>query len=231
MRLPAKLLLTGAALLVSASCVGDNSVAPKGAPTIGGNPALRALVVAQSVDLVIPAAGGQLNILNVYTLSFPAGAVCDPNATDTQVGYANAQWDAPCTPATTDIPIRATVKYSGDRLYVDFQPALRFVPNKNVSLSTSILAPVVQYFDGSGVTSGWTIEYSTAIDGSSIADALTDLSLQTKIHGASGLISRRIKHFSGYNILSGGEYIPCDPADGNPLCVWVDDDGIGGGGH
>ena len=223
MRLPAKLLLTGAALLVSASCVGDASVAPKGAPTISGNPALRALVVAQSVDLVIPVDGGQLNILDVFTLSLPAGAVCDPSADDTRAGYANADWDAPCTPATTDTPIRATVKYSGGRLYVDFQPALRFVPDKNVSISTNILEPVVEYFDQHDVTAGWTISYSSAIDAPAIADALTDPTLQTKIH-RSGKISRRIKHFSGYNIFNGDAYIPCDPAEGNPLCIWVEDE-------
>lgn len=230
MRLPARLLLTGAALLVSASCVGDSSVAPTAVPSIDGNPALRALVVAQSVDLVIPVTGGRVNVLGVYDLDFPAGAVCDPNAQDTQVGYANAQWDAPCTAASGNVQIRATVKYSAGKLYVDFQPALRFVPNKQVTISTTVLAPVVQFFDGAGLTNGWTISYTPGIDGIAIADALVDPTLQTKIHGQSGKISRRIKHFSGYMVSgSGGEYIPCDPNDGNPLCVWVDDDGIGGG--
>lgn len=222
MRLPARLLLTGAALFVSASCVGDRSTAPAKAPSIEGNPALRALAVAQSVDLVIPAAGGQLNVLGVYTLDFPAGAVCDPTAQDTQTGYANAHWDAPCTPASGDTPIRATVKYSNGNLYVDFQPALRFVPSKTVTISTNVLANVVQYFDQNGVTSGWTIAYSTGIDGQAIPDALTDPTLQTKIYGSSGRIGRQIKHFSGYMVSgSDGNYVPCDPADGNPLCVWV----------
>ena len=224
MRLPARLLLTGAALLVSASCVGDNSVASVGAPTIGGNPALRAYVVAQTVDLVIPVSGGQVNVFDVFSLHFPASAVCDPNAQDTQDGYTNAQWDAPCTPATTSIPIQATVKYSaGGKLYVDFQPALRFVPGVNVTLSTSVLAATVKAFDDAGITAGWSIAYSAAIDGTSIADALNDSSLRTKIHGASGKISRRIKHFSGYVItMADGTRIPCEPAEGNPLCVWVE---------
>jgi hypothetical protein len=230
MRLPARLLLTGAAVLVSASCVGDSSVAPSGAPLIGGNPALRALAVAQSVDLVIPATGGQINVLDVYTLSFPAGAVCDPAAEDTRSGYAAGTWDAPCTPATDDIAIRATAKWSNGQLYVDFQPALRFVPGREVTISTTAFASTVQYYEGAGVTDGWSIAYTSGIDAASIADALSDLSLQTQIHGKSGKIARRIKHFSGY-VLAGGGDIPCDPADGNPQCVWVDDDGVGGGGQ
>jgi hypothetical protein len=225
MRLPARLFLTGAALFVSASCVGDRPVAPSAVPTIGGNPALRALVVAQSVDLVIPAAGGQLNVLDVYTLSFPAGSVCDPNAEDTQAGYAAEEWDAPCTPATGDIQIRATAKWSnGGRLYVDFQPSLRFVPGAEVTLSTNIFAPTVQYLDDAGVKDGWSISFSPAIDATPIADAQSDPTLQTRIYGNSGRITRRIKHFTGYVIIVEGQYIPCDPEAGNPLCVWVDDE-------
>jgi hypothetical protein len=227
MRLPARLLLTGAALLVSASCVGDSSVAPSGAPVIGGNPALRALVIAQTVDLVIPAAGGQINVLDVYTLNFPEGAVCDPSADDTQSGYAAGAWDAACTPATSDIAIRATAKWSNGKLYVDFQPALRFVPGKSVMLTTNAFASTVQYYDNAGVTDGWSIAYTTGIDAMSIADALGDQSLRTKVLGNSGKITRRIKHFSGY-VLAGGENIPCDPDEGNPLCIWVDDDDLGG---
>jgi hypothetical protein len=228
MRLPARLLLSGAALLVSASCVGDGSVAPV-APTIGGNPALRAYVVAQAVDLVIPAAGGELKVFDAFTLTVPANAVCDPNAEDTQVGYANAQWDAPCTPVTGDIAIRAVVKYNNGKLYVDFQPALRFAPDKNVILTTTVLASRIQMFEGAGITDGWSIQYSPTLDAAPVSDALIDATLRTKVHGSTGKISRRVKHFSGYVIFTDGVPVPCDPADGNPLCVWVDDEGHGNG--
>ena len=134
-----------------------------------------------------------------------------------------------CSGKTTnasDVAIRATVKYSNGALYVDFQPALRFVPSKTVTISTNVLGDVVQAFEANGVTEGWTIAYTPAIDGPTISDALVDPSLQTKIHGNSGKISRRIKHFSGYKILVDGQWIACDPSEGNPLCVWVDDDGL-----
>lgn len=196
-------------------------------PTVGGNPALRALVVAQSVDLVIPANGGELNILDVYSLHFPAGAVCDPNALDTQTGYANGEWDAPCTPATGDIAIRATAKWSsGGRLYVDFTPSLRFVPGKTVLLSTDVFAPVIRYLDDAGVYEGWAIEFSPVLDGSPVADALVDASLRTRVIGNTGRVQRRIKHFTGYMIIGAdGQRIPCNPDLGDPLCVWVQDGG------
>jgi hypothetical protein len=227
MRSPAKLLLTGAVLLVTASCYGDGSVAPSVGPSVNGNPALQALVVAQSTDLVIPAAGGDINVFGVYTLSFPANAVCDPNAADTQAGYANHAWDAPCTQASGDVAIRATAKWSNGRLYVDFQPALRFVPSAIVTLSTDVFAPTVKFLDANGVTGGLPFYYTSGIDAPGVADALSDASLRTVVN-SSGRIQRRIKHFSGYFIAYQGEFIPCDPAAGNPMCVWVDDNQFGG---
>jgi hypothetical protein len=224
MRLPARFLLTGAAVLAVASCSSDGSIAPAGAPAVSGSPVLRALAVAQSVDFTIPAQGGTINILDAYTLSFPANSVCDPNASDTQAGYASKSWDAPCTVSSGDIQVRATLKWSNGVLYADFQPALRFVPSKVVTLSTTVLAPLVRYYNNAGIRQGWSIGYTPGIDALGTSDALTDPTLRTVISAASGTLSRRVKHFSGYFIITGDGYIPCDPAQGNPLCVWVDDE-------
>ena len=223
MRIPARLLLTGVAAFALASCYAERPLAPAGAPTVGGNPALRALVVAQTFDLVIPVTGGKVNVADVYQLDFPAGAVCDPTASDTQEGYASESWDAPCTAATSDVAIRATVKYSMGNLYVDFQPALRFVPSKTVTLSTGVFASGVEYYDQAGQKVGALIRYSPGIEQTPVADALLDASLKTKVNGSTGTISRRIKHFSGYMVWGSDGWVPCDPAAGNPECVWVDD--------
>jgi hypothetical protein len=185
---------------------------------------LRALVVAQTVDFVIPASGGTINLLDAYTLSFPAGAVCDPNAEDTQIGYANKAWDAPCTPATEDIPVRAVLKYSNGRLYADFERSLRFVPDKQVILSTGVMAGQVQWQHDIGDTEGWTIQFAPAIDAAGVSDALSDISVRTVVVGSSGRIYRRVKHFTGYVVTTSEGYVPCDPSEGNPLCVWVDGD-------
>lgn len=219
MRLPARLLLTGAAGFVLASCVADRAVAP--IASVNGNPALRALVVAQTTSIVIPVSGGHISLFNVYDLDVPANAVCDMNAADSQAGYAAASWDAPCTVATSDVPVTATAKWMNGTLYVDFQPALRFVPSATVTLSTMVAAPAIQA--AGYARDGFVISYSPAIGAAGIADALTDPSVATRVFGSSGKVSRRIKHFSGYLINAGGQMVPCNPADGDPSCVWVDD--------
>ena len=225
MRLPARLLLTGAAVIAVSSCSPDHASAPTGSPIINGSSVLRALVVAQTVDFVIPASGGTIDLLGAYTLSFPANAVCDPNAEDTQAGYANKDWDAPCTAATEDIPVTAVLKYSNGRLYADFQRALRFVPGANVTISTSVISGQVQQQNDLGNTQGWVIEFAPAIDAEGVADVLTDATVRTVVVGSTGKIYRRIKHFTGYVLpLGDGTFVPCDPALGDPRCVWVDDE-------
>jgi hypothetical protein len=219
MRLPARLFLTGAAGFVLASCVADRAVAPVASVT--GNPALRALVVAQTTSIVIPVNGGHISLFSVYDLDVPANAVCDMNAADSQAGYAAANWDAPCTAATSDVAVTATAKWMNGTLYVDFQPALRFVPSKSVTLSTMVAAPLIQ--SASDSKDGFVINYAPSIGAAPVADALTDPSVATKVFGSSGKVSRRIKHFSGYLINAGGVMVPCDPRDGDPQCVWVDD--------
>ena len=230
MRLPARLLLTGAAVIAVSSCSPDRAAAPAGSPTIHGSSVLRALVIAQTVDFVIPAAGGSVDLLGAFTLTFPAGAVCDPNAEDTQIGYANQDWDAPCTSATEDIPVRAVLKYADGTLYADFQRALRFVPDQQVILSTSVIAGQVQWQNELGITQGWPIQFSPGIGADGISDAIADPSVRTVVVGRTGKVFRRIKHFTGYLIATEGGWAPCDPSEGNPLCVWIDDEGFGGGG-
>jgi hypothetical protein len=222
MRNPAKFLLkTGAVLVVSASCISDSAVAPQ-APTIGGNAALRALVIAQTTDFDISTGGGEFNLFNAFTLNVPAGAVCDPNAADTQAGYASAAWDSACTPASGSVTVHATAKWANGTLYVDFQPALRFVPTASVTLASDAFASTIQYNESNGSKDGFAIQYSPAIGAQGVPDAVGDPSVRTLVQGNTGRLVRRIKHFSGYQIAGTGE--PCDPNAGNPLCVYVDED-------
>jgi hypothetical protein len=116
------------------------------------------------------------------------------------------------------------LKYSNGKLYADFQRALRFVPTANVTISTDVISGQVQWQNDIGDTQGWSIQYTPAIDASSVPDALTDPTVRTVVVASTGKIFRRIKHFSGYVVAIGDGFIPCDPLAGNPLCVWVDDD-------
>ena len=222
MRLPARFFLTGAAVIAVSSCTSDQMVVPSGAPTINGSSVLRSLAVAQTVDFVIPASGAEINLLDAFTLKFPAGAVCDPNAQDTQAGYAAQDWNAACTVATGDVAVHATLKWQDGVLYADFQPALRFVPNKSVTISTNVLASLVQGANDNATKQGWSIQYTPGIGSAGVFDALSDPSLRTVVAGSSGKIFRRIKHFSGYLIVTTEGFIPCDPNEGNPNCIWYD---------
>src|SRR5258708_5140247 len=134
MRHPARLVLTGAALLVATACNNDSSVAPLRAapPTLSGSPALAAL-------------------------------------------------------------------------------------------ATDVLAPVVRYYadarggDGSsGRSRKWAILSAPAIDAPPVDDANVDASVRTTIDFGAGRISRRIKHFTGYNVLT-AEVCIVQPSD--PYCV------------
>ena len=176
-----------------------------------------------TVDFVIPAAGGQVTLFGLYTLDVPANAVCDPNAQDSRDGYAAGAWDAPCTVLTTDITVHATLQWSHNRLWADFSPSLRFDPNQTVTISTGLMAPLVRYYadennhDASnGRSKKWGILFSSSINGQPIDDAKSDPSVRTVIDFSTGRISRRIKHFTGYNILTGEA---CTPSPDDPFCV------------
>jgi hypothetical protein len=126
-------------------------------------------------------------------LKIPAGAICDPALST----YGPGEWDKPCIALTHPITITATVLENIDgEPYVDFQPALRFVPDKEVTLylraanhdfSTSM--PVIDFCNNLGVC---------------VDESENDPSLAThRVNGRSGMVARRIKHFSGYMINAG----------------------------
>jgi hypothetical protein len=199
---------------------------PGAPPTISGSPALAALAAPTTVDFVIPAAGGRVSILGMYTLNFPAQAVCDPSAKDSQDGYAAAAWNAPCTVTTADITVHATLKWSHNRLWADFSPSLRFDPSKTVTISTDLLSPIVRFYaaanggDGSnGLSRKWGILFAPAIDAPPVDDSKADASVRTTVNFTTGRISRRIWHFTGYNIYTG---VPCTVQESDPYCIETD---------
>ena len=177
------------------------------------------------VTFVIRVAGGRVPIRGLYTLDFPANAVCDPNAQDSKEGYADAAWDASCTPAKGDITVHVTLKWSHNRWWADFSPSLRFVPSQTVTISTELMSPIVRYYadgnngDGSnGRSRTWGILFAPSIDGQPVDDSRADASLRTVINFGTGTISRRFKHFTGYNIATGAT---CVVSPDDPFCVEV----------
>jgi hypothetical protein len=103
------------------------------------------------------------------------------------------------------VAIHAEVRTAKAGTWVDFSPALRFVPSSNPNKWVWLFMynPIAA---NAADASQFTIKYSANIGAPGVDDASSDGSLRTYFDG--GLLLRRIKHFSGYT--SSGR--ACDPA-------------------
>ena len=144
-----------------------------------------------------------------HVLNVPAGAICDPETSS----YGSTEWDKPCTPMTGSIEITATMMRDNDNHpYLDFQPALRFDPTKQVML-----------FLRNGRAPEPTrlaLNYCNNL-GDCVDESVEDPSLSWFRIGATSYLGRRIKHFSGYYVAVGD---PCEGTltqeeNGSWMCV------------
>lgn len=126
--------------------------------------------------------------LGASHLQIPANAVC----TLATSSYGSAYWNDACTVQTDTFTITAVVRGSmTDHPSVEFQPALRFSPDKNVMLylyvtdqATLDASRVVKYCNPTGC----------------VDESLTDPSVASSVDLTNRVVFRRIKHFSGYVI-------------------------------
>lgn len=145
-------------------------------------------ILVQSV-VVNPWASQSYAVGNGHNVYFQAGSICDPLVSS----YGPGTWDAPCTPLNRAITLRvSTWRDAAGNPYVDFQPALRFVPNKYV---------VIYMVDGQLPTTfnPRSILYCTD-DAVCVDEAQADPSLVSYFDASRGTYFRRVKHFSGYVI-------------------------------
>lgn len=165
-----------------------------------------------------------------FDVVIPAGAVCDPRTAK----YGPKHWDDDCTPATRSVTVNVVAETRQGHVSVDFQPDLRFRPSAGeVRLQTSAfrtlltsdqarsLSPTSSYF------SQYVIYYVPTGKSDRIDEVQStgDASLTTHVDLRTGLVWRRVKHFSGYITQSGDR---CDPSvitDGSCL---PDNIGLGG---
>ncbi|AHG87937.1 hypothetical protein J421_0400 [Gemmatirosa kalamazoonensis] len=126
-----------------------------------------------------------------HSVRFDANSVCDPKTS----GYGPGTWDQPCTPATQPITFTVTSWRNADgRVQVVFSPDVRFVPGTTEILFLGDAAP------GAGKKA--TIEWcSPLLATGCIDESVDDPTLTTYV--TSGKVARRIKHFSGYNVVFG----------------------------
>ena len=126
-------------------------------------------------------------------LDIPARAVC--GIADTP--YGPDFWNDRCRSESEPLTITAVVSNaSSSHPRIDFEPALRFAPDKKVMLYMTL--------DKKPRKGEWSNIFYCPTDRKSdcVDESANDRSLETSVRGK--LVFRRIKHFSGYIILSRG---------------------------
>jgi hypothetical protein len=150
--------------------------------------------------------------VGAHLINIPAGAIC---ALDSD--YSAAAWDQTCEPLVGSVDITASVFAGPDgEPYVDFQPAMRFAPDKEVMLFL-----IEGRSDGTKRTA---VKYCNNI-GYCVDESLTDASLRPFRVGTTATIGRRIKHFSGYVVAYEGD-CPGTVTDNGDGTYWCDDGGL-----
>jgi len=148
-----------------------------------------------------------------HYLYVPAYSICDLGST-----YGPAYWNTSCNPLKGSIVITAQLMEDADgQPFVDFQPAMRFAPSSDQSKWVWLFL----YDQAAATTALQEIDYCFGTL-ACVDESALDATLMT--HRASGYpyLYRRVKHFSGYNVVTGEA---CTPSPDDPYCV--DDSGFG----
>ncbi|MEO5567786.1 MAG: hypothetical protein ABIR92_04810 [Gemmatimonadaceae bacterium] len=151
---------------------------------------------------------GAVQRLGDHLVYFPAGSICDPARST----YGVTEWDKPCTALQGSVTITATMMRDDNNApYVDFQPALRFVPTKQVML----FMRNGRSAEPRQLTMKWCNNSGVCVD-----ESINDPSLKPFRIQRTSIIGRRIKHFSGYEVAVGD---PCpgtltEEPDGTWMC-------------
>jgi hypothetical protein len=119
-------------------------------------------------------------------LDMPANSICNIAASTYGVGH----WNEACTPETDSVTITVVITdASTDRPRIDFHPAMRFNPDKNVQLFMYAPRPTL--------SDSWKLYYCNDLN-VCVDESKTDPDLQSFIDHQASVVFRRIKHFSGF---------------------------------
>jgi hypothetical protein len=174
--------------LLLAACAGDSTsptattLAPKGA-----SKALVGVIDGVYTFTLDPSADYSVK-LGASSLELPANSICTLATTS----YGPDQWNNSCEPETLPVTITAVVKDAAtNHPSIEFSPAMRFNPARNVQLHLYVT-------DAATLSNMTVMKYCGPFSAVCVDESLTDTSLQTTVDASAGLVSRRIKHFSGY---------------------------------
>lgn len=214
MRLACLRILPVLGMILSMGC-SDQLTAPEAVASAGA-PSLKIIPTyapdRKSADIMVEPSGGVF-VLGRHAIYFPKNSICDP-ATST---YGVTEWDAPCDAITRPIRIRVVLVEQADRSWLDFSPALRFVPsNRPDEWVYLFMATDKDWKRGKNDKRDFEPEHkakqnesrppilwSPAIGIPGIDESLTDPTQTTQWSSQFNGVHRRIKHFSGYNVHQG----------------------------
>ncbi len=204
--------LSSTALIVVAvmvaACSGDQPLSPKlrtNALPLGA-PRPDVIVTnmsadSTSADIDVTNTGGKFT-LGKHGIYFPAGSICDPTTST----YGVSEWDQPCTAATEPVHIHAELRMVDGQETIDFTPALRFVPSSEPTQFVWLYmrTDVAGVYDLSQFNLAW----EPFLGGSIIDESHLDASMRTYVWPQGGVVFRRIKHFSAYQVVVGPPVVP-----------------------
>ena len=182
-----------AGVLVSATACSDAPTAPRAdrlSPDAA--PSRTTYAVGDTTVSVFdysPLANYDLSFGGGHRLTVPAGSVCDPETS----GYGPSLWDAPCVPLLR--PITFTVRSWRDvdgHPHITVSPDVRFLPTSIVTLRLK---------DAAAAAGQSTIVWCPTGALTCVDESIGDVTMTTKSNPNNGFVYRRLKHFSGYNVI------------------------------
>jgi hypothetical protein len=192
----AKAFFAFAALALVGACADNSAVAPTAESPAFVAPA-NFLKTGYVIAFRVDNSKGITQKIQDNVINIPANAICDMATS----GYGSTFWNRGCKPMKGSVVITATVLAGPDGApYIDFQPAMRFAPNKEVMLF---------FKDGKSASKNVAVNYCNNL-GYCVDESLNDPSLKPFRIGRN-IIARRVAHFSGYVIA----YSDCSSGPGS----------------
>jgi hypothetical protein len=186
----AKAFFAFAALALVGACADNSAVAPTAEAPAFVAPA-NFLKTGYVIAFRVDNSKGATQKIGDNVINIPANAICDLLTS----GYGSTTWNNSCTPQKGSVVITATVLSGPDgEPYIDFQPAMRFAPNKEVTLF---------FKDNKAGEKNVTVDYCNNL-GYCVDESLTNPSLKP-FRISKNIVGRRIGHFSGYVIAYDGD--------------------------
>lgn len=183
------------AIVAVVACGGDGSVAPNASTPRAARADLSPTAAESKITrfTVQPGHSTTQMISGGHKLVIPADAICDLESS----GYGARTWENPCRPSAVPVTITAISSIdSAGHPSVDFTPALRFTPDDAKAVTLYMLDKATAQ------DMSLRIYYCKSVR-RCIDESIDDPEVATKTDLNSGFIYRRVKHFSGYNIVSG----------------------------